>query len=136
MDEAAGSGDVKYHLGFFLGLETGAGPTHIVLAFNPSHLEIINPVVEGSVRARQMRRRDTSRNQVLPVLIHGDAAFAGQGVVTETLNLSETRATRPAARSTSSSTTSSASPTATRSTRVRAASAPTSRSSSRRRSSM
>ena len=59
--------------------------------FNPSHLEIINPVVEGSVRARQMRRRDKDRNQVLPVLVHGDAAFAGQGVVTETLNLSETR---------------------------------------------
>ena len=90
-EEGAGSGDVKYHLGFSSDIETEGGPTHIVLAFNPSHLEIINPVVEGSVRARQMRRRDTSRNQVLPVLIHGDAAFAGQGVVTETLNLSETR---------------------------------------------
>ena len=91
IEEGAGSGDVKYHLGFSSDVETGGGPTHIVLAFNPSHLEIINPVVEGSVRARQMRRRDTSRNQVLPVLLHGDAAFAGQGVVTETLNLSETR---------------------------------------------
>ena len=90
-EENAGSGDVKYHLGFSSDLETGGGPAHVVLAFNPSHLEIINPVVEGSVRARQSRRRDTSRNQVLPVLIHGDAAFAGQGVVAETLNLSETR---------------------------------------------
>ena len=91
VEAAAASGDVKYHLGFSSDIETEGGPTHIVLAFNPSHLEIINPVVEGSVRARQARRRDTARNQVLPVLIHGDAAFAGQGVVTETLNLSETR---------------------------------------------
>ena len=87
----AASGDVKYHLGFSSDVETAGGPTHIVLAFNPSHLEIINPVVEGSVRARQARRGDTDRNQVLPVLVHGDAAFAGQGVVTETLNLSATR---------------------------------------------
>ena len=91
VEQGAGSGDVKYHLGFSSDVETEGGPTHVVLAFNPSHLEIINPVVEGSVRARQMRRRDTARNQVLPVLVHGDAAFAGQGVVTETLNLSETR---------------------------------------------
>ncbi|MGF1615683.1 MAG: thiamine pyrophosphate-dependent enzyme, partial [Gammaproteobacteria bacterium] len=86
-----GSGDVKYHLGFSSDVNTSAGPVHIVLAFNPSHLEIIDPVVEGSVRARQERRDDHERNQVLPVLIHGDAAFAGQGVVMETLNLSETR---------------------------------------------
>jgi 2-oxoglutarate dehydrogenase E1 component len=68
-----------------------SGPIHIVLAFNPSHLEIIDPVVEGAVRARQARRNDWERNQVLPVLVHGDAAFAGQGVAMETLNLSETR---------------------------------------------
>ncbi|MGI9302505.1 MAG: 2-oxoglutarate dehydrogenase E1 component [Gammaproteobacteria bacterium] len=86
-----GSGDVKYHLGFSSELSAAHGDVHAVLAFNPSHLEIINPVVEGSVRARQERRHDTMRNQVLPVLIHGDAAFAGQGVVMETLNLSETR---------------------------------------------
>ena len=91
IEEGGGSGDVKYHMGFSSDVETPGGATHIVLAFNPSHLEIINPVVEGSVRARQMRRRDRDRNQVLPVLVHGDAAFAGQGVVTETLNLSETR---------------------------------------------
>ncbi len=64
---------------------------HLTLAFNPSHLEIVNPVVEGSVRARQHRRDDKTGDQVLPVLIHGDAAFAGQGVVMETLNLSQTR---------------------------------------------
>ena len=86
-----GSGDVKYHLGFSSTVETPGGPIHLVLAFNPSHLEIINPVVEGSVRARQERRGDASRDQVMPILIHGDAAFSGQGVVTETLNLSETR---------------------------------------------
>jgi 2-oxoglutarate dehydrogenase E1 component len=86
-----GSGDVKYHLGFSSDINTSSGPIHIVLAFNPSHLEIIDPVVEGSVRARQERRNDHERGHVLPVLIHGDAAFAGQGVVMETLNLSETR---------------------------------------------
>ncbi len=86
-----GSGDVKYHKGFSSDLVTPHGTVHAVLAFNPSHLEVINPVVEGSVRARQERRRDRSRNQVLPVLLHGDAAFAGQGVVMETLNLSQTR---------------------------------------------
>ena len=91
IDVGVGSGDVKYHLGFSSTVETPGGPVHLVLAFNPSHLEIINPVVEGSVRARQERRGDSAREQVLPILIHGDAAFSGQGVVTETLNLSETR---------------------------------------------
>ncbi|MGK2941072.1 MAG: 2-oxoglutarate dehydrogenase E1 component [Immundisolibacter sp.] len=86
-----GSGDVKYHLGFSADLVTSGGPIHLTLAFNPSHLEIINPVVEGSVRARQERRGDQARQQVLPLLIHGDAAFAGQGVVMETLNLAKTR---------------------------------------------
>ena len=85
------SGDVKYHLGYSSDIETPGGPIHLTLSFNPSHLEIIDPVVEGSVRARQDRRGDHSRNQVLPVLLHGDAAFAGQGVVTETFNLSQTR---------------------------------------------
>lgn len=84
-------GDVKYHQGFSSDIRTPAGPIHLALAFNPSHLEIINPVVEGSVRARQHRRRDLAGNQVLPVLIHGDAAFAGQGVVMETLNMSQAR---------------------------------------------
>ena len=85
------SGDVKYHLGYSSDMETPGGTVHLTLAFNPSHLEIIDPVVEGSVRARQERRRDHSRNEVLPLLIHGDAAFAGQGVVMETFNLSQTR---------------------------------------------
>lgn len=86
-----GSGDVKYHLGYSSDVETPGGPIHLTLAFNPSHLEIIDPVVEGSVRARQDRRGDSARDEVLPVLIHGDAAFAGQGVVMETFNLSQTR---------------------------------------------
>jgi 2-oxoglutarate dehydrogenase E1 component len=85
-----GSGDVKYHLGFSSDMMTPGGTVHLAMAFNPSHLEIINPVVEGAVRARQQRRGDKSRNEVLPILIHGDAAFAGQGVVMETLNLSQT----------------------------------------------
>ncbi len=85
------SGDVKYHLGFSSDVKTPGGSVHLALAFNPSHLEIINPVVEGSVRARQRRRGDATRQQVLPVLIHGDAAFAGQGVVMETLNMSQAR---------------------------------------------
>jgi 2-oxoglutarate dehydrogenase E1 component len=87
-----GSGDVKYHMGFSSDLRTPGGNVHVVLAFNPSHLEIVNPVVTGSVRARQDRRGDRSGDEVLPVLIHGDAAVAGQGVVAETLQLSQTRA--------------------------------------------
>ena len=91
IDVGTGSGDVKYHLGFSSDVTSPGGPVHVVLAFNPSHLEIINPVVEGSCRARQERRGDADGAQVMPVLIHGDAAFAGQGVVMETLNLAETR---------------------------------------------
>jgi 2-oxoglutarate dehydrogenase E1 component len=87
-----GSGDVKYHKGYSADVRTPGGNVHIALAFNPSHLEIVNPVVEGSVRARQDRRGDEVGDQVMPVLIHGDAAFAGQGVVAETLQLSQTRA--------------------------------------------
>ena len=85
------SGDVKYHQGFSSDVTTPGGPVHLTLAFNPSHLEIVNPVVEGSVRARMDRRGDPLGLQVLPVLVHGDAAFAGQGVVMETLALAETR---------------------------------------------
>lgn len=85
------SGDVKYHQGFSSAVMTPGGIVHLALAFNPSHLEIVNPVVEGSVRARQHRLGDKSGDLVIPVLIHGDAAFAGQGVVMETLNLSQTR---------------------------------------------
>lgn len=86
-----GSGDVKYHQGFSGDVMTEGGPVHLALAFNPSHLEIICPVVEGAVRARQEWQHDKHRDKVLPVLIHGDAAFAGQGVIMETLNLSQTR---------------------------------------------
>ncbi|TCT03385.1 2-oxoglutarate dehydrogenase E1 component [Paralcaligenes ureilyticus] len=89
--EGLTDGDVKYHNGFSSDLSTRGGPVHLSLAFNPSHLEIVNPVVEGSVRARQDRRGDEEGNEVLPVLVHGDAAFAGQGVVMETLNLAQTR---------------------------------------------
>jgi len=91
LDPVKGSGDVKYHKGFSANLKTEHSPVHTVLAFNPSHLEAINPVVEGSVRARQERRKDAARVDAMPLLIHGDAAFAGQGVVMETLNLSKTR---------------------------------------------
>jgi len=87
-----GSGDVKYHKGFSSDLRTAGANVHVALAFNPSHLEIVNPVVEGSVRARQERRGDVGDSRVLPVLIHGDAAFAGQGVVMETMQLSQARA--------------------------------------------
>jgi 2-oxoglutarate dehydrogenase E1 component len=85
------SGDVKYHMGFSTDIDTPGGIVHVALGFNPSHLEIINPVIEGSVRARQRRRGDHTGDQVLPLLIHGDSAFAGQGVVTETMQLSQTR---------------------------------------------
>jgi 2-oxoglutarate dehydrogenase E1 component len=86
-----GSGDVKYHKGFSSDLKTGSGNVHVALAFNPSHLEIVNAVVEGSARARQERRNDAKGDKVLPVQIHGDAAFAGQGVIMETLQLSQAR---------------------------------------------
>ena len=86
-----GSGDVKYHKGFSADLRTAKGNVHTVLAFNPSHLEVVNPVVEGSVRARQERCADEHGARVLPLLVHGDAAFAGQGVVMETLQLSQAR---------------------------------------------
>ncbi len=85
------AGDVKYHQGFSSDVSTAGGAVHLSLAFNPSHLEIVNPVVEGSVRARQDRRGDLEGKAVLPVLVHGDAAFAGQGVVMETLALAQTR---------------------------------------------
>src|SRR6188768_1282361 len=85
------AGDVKYHQGFSSDVSTPGGPVHLTLAFNPSHLEIVNPVVEGSVRARQHRRKDSRGDQVLPVLLHGDAAIAGQGVVQECLNMAQTR---------------------------------------------
>ncbi|KPJ97162.1 MAG: 2-oxoglutarate dehydrogenase [Gammaproteobacteria bacterium SG8_15] len=85
------SGDVKYHQGFSTDIETAGGIVHLALAFNPSHLEIISPVVQGSVRARQQRRADKQGDLVIPVLIHGDAAFAGQGVVMETFQMSEAR---------------------------------------------
>src|SRR5690606_28268229 len=86
-----GSGDVKYHKGFSTDIRTPGGNVHVALAFNPSHLEVVNPVVEGSVRARQQRRNDTQGDKVVPLLVHGDAAFAGQGVVMETLQLSQAR---------------------------------------------
>lgn len=83
-------GDVKYHLGHSADKTTPNGPVHLSLAYNPSHLEAVDPVVLGMVRAKQRRRQDTSeRKKVVPVLIHGDAAFAGQGVVAETLQLSQ-----------------------------------------------
>ncbi|MFI3155327.1 MAG: 2-oxoglutarate dehydrogenase E1 component [Methylococcaceae bacterium] len=86
------TGDVKYHMGFSSDVSTPGGPVHLTLAFNPSHLEIINPVVEGSVKARQDRAGENGKNTVIPILIHGDAAFSGQGIIMETLNMSQTRA--------------------------------------------
>ena len=85
------AGDVKYHQGFSSDVSTTGGPVHLTLAFNPSHLEIVNPVVEGSVRARMDRRGDPKGKQVLPVIVHGDAAVGGQGVNQETLCLAQTR---------------------------------------------
>src|SRR5215469_69875 len=89
-----GSGDVKYHMGFSSDIKTPGGNVPLALAFNPSHLEIVNPVVEGSVRSRQDRRHDVQGEKILPVLVHGDAAFAGQGVNMETLQLSQARGFR------------------------------------------
>lgn len=88
---SSGSGDVKYHMGFSSTLKNGEQSMHLALAFNPSHLEIVHPVAQGSVRARQDRRGDAERKSVLPLQIHGDAAFAGQGVVMETFNFSQAR---------------------------------------------
>ena len=85
------SGDVKYHLGFASDIQTSGGPVHMALAFNPSHLEIVDPVVVGSVRARQVRRKDLAHDKVMPILIHGDASFAVQGVIMELFQMSETR---------------------------------------------
>lgn len=90
-DDHYGSGDVKYHMGFSSTLSLDGKVMHMALQFNPSHLEIVNPVVEGSVWARQARRKDKDGSQVLPVLIHGDAALSGQGIGMETLNMSLTR---------------------------------------------
>jgi 2-oxoglutarate dehydrogenase E1 component len=89
--ELAHTGDVKYHMGFSADIATPGGPVHLALAFNPSHLEIVDAVVVGSVRSRQMRRADKERKIVLPVLLHGDAAFAGQGVVMELFQMSQAR---------------------------------------------
>ncbi|TAL90437.1 MAG: 2-oxoglutarate dehydrogenase E1 component, partial [Rhodanobacter sp.] len=90
-DDPAYSGDVKYHMGFSADVKTPKGGVHVALAFNPSHLEVVNPVVCGSVHARQTRRRDTLYTQSMAVLIHGDAALAGQGVNMELFNMSQAR---------------------------------------------
>ena len=94
MPETDRNGDVKYHQGFSSNVMTPGGEMHLALAFNPSHLEIVAPVVAGSVRARQDRRRDYEGDKVVPLILHGDAAFAGQGVVMETLQMSQTRGFR------------------------------------------
>ncbi|BBU68996.1 2-oxoglutarate dehydrogenase E1 component [Fluviibacter phosphoraccumulans] len=86
-----GSGDVKYHMGYSSDVGTPGGPVHLTLAFNPSHLEIVNPVVEGSVFARQFRIGENGKNEIIPVLIHGDAAVIGQGCNQEMLNFAQTR---------------------------------------------
>jgi len=91
---SAYTGDVKYHQGYSADVSTPSGDVHLALAFNPSHLEIVSPVVEGSVRARQERRQDTDGTKVMGVVIHGDAAFAGQGVVMETFSMAQTRGYR------------------------------------------
>jgi len=91
-NQMMGSGDVKYHLGFSQDYQTRSGKiVHLSLTANPSHLEAVNPVVAGRVRAKQEQRQDIDRSHVIPLLIHGNAAFAGQGVVAETLNLSQLR---------------------------------------------
>ncbi|WP_462116623.1 2-oxoglutarate dehydrogenase E1 component, partial [Lysobacter xanthus] len=90
-NDLAHQGDVKYHMGFSADVATPGGPVHLALAFNPSHLEIVDPVVAGSAKSRQNRRGDEGRRQVLPILMHGDAAFAGQGVVMELFQMSQAR---------------------------------------------
>lgn len=90
-NKLAHTGDVKYHMGFSADVATPGGPVHLALAFNPSHLEIVDPVVAGSVRSRQERRGDSERETVLPIIMHGDAAFAGQGVVMELFQMSQAR---------------------------------------------
>ncbi|WP_300333919.1 2-oxoglutarate dehydrogenase E1 component [Accumulibacter sp.] len=85
------AGDVKYHMGYSSDVSTPGGPCHLTLSFNPSHLEIVNPVVVGSVYSRQRRRGENGKEKVLSVLIHGDAAVAGQGVNQEMLNFAQTR---------------------------------------------
>ncbi|MEE9253648.1 MAG: 2-oxoglutarate dehydrogenase E1 component [Pseudomonadales bacterium] len=91
LPQHGGSGDVKYHLGFSSNVMTPGGEMHVALSFNPSHLEIVGPVIEGSVRARQDRRKDRNGDLVVPIVLHGDAAFAGQGVIMETFQMSQTR---------------------------------------------
>ena len=92
VDNGGRSGDVKYHMGYSSDMQTPGGPVHLAMAFNPSHLEIVGPVVVGASRARQDRREETqARRAVLPIVIHGDAALAGQGVNMEMLNMSATR---------------------------------------------
>ncbi|MEE9322296.1 MAG: 2-oxoglutarate dehydrogenase E1 component [Granulosicoccus sp.] len=90
-NESLSSGDVKYHQGFSSDIKTQSGHMHLAMAFNPSHLEIVSPVVEGSVRSRQDRYGDKDGDLVIPIAIHGDAAFAGQGVVMETFNMADSR---------------------------------------------
>ncbi|SEO77867.1 2-oxoglutarate dehydrogenase E1 component [Luteibacter sp. UNC138MFCol5.1] len=90
-DSPIHTGDVKYHMGFSADVKTPNGGVHVALAFNPSHLEIVNPVVAGSVHARQARRGDTAREKSVALLIHGDAAFAGQGVNMELMQMSQVR---------------------------------------------
>jgi 2-oxoglutarate dehydrogenase E1 component len=91
--DSSGGGDVKYHLGYSIDRTFGSGAdehrVHLSLAFNPSHLEWVNTVVQGRVRAKQDRLADAARTRCLPILIHGDAAFAGQGIVAESLNMSD-----------------------------------------------
>src|SRR5690606_11041678 len=90
----AHTGDVTYHMGFSANIATPGGPVHLALAFNPSHLEIDDPVVAGSVRSSSHRRGDTERKQVWPILLHGDATFAGHGVVMELFQMSQPRGFR------------------------------------------
>ncbi len=101
LNHLKGLGDVKYHKGFSTDIRTPGGNVHVALAFNPSHLEVVNPVVEGSVRARQQRSHDTTGAMVVPILIHGDSAFSGQGVIMETLQMSQVRGYATAGRCTS-----------------------------------